>query len=134
MTQAKPDLLSLATRFAQLPDAQRKAFLTKLAAAGIDFRMLPIPPRAEATARERAGFVCADASVAARAHDRRARRVSHHRAPATRRRARCERAAPFVRCVDRAPRSAAHDLRGKRGRRAANGACADALPVARGAI
>ncbi len=45
MTTPKPDLLSLATRFALLPDAQRKAFLTKLDAAGIDFRVLPIPPR-----------------------------------------------------------------------------------------
>jgi len=50
MTTVKPDLLSLAARFAQLPDAQRKLFLQKLAAAGIDFRLLPIPPRTERTA------------------------------------------------------------------------------------
>jgi len=50
MTQAKPDLLSLATRFAQLPDAQRKVFVARLADAGIDFRMLPIPPRARSEA------------------------------------------------------------------------------------
>ncbi|WP_250516573.1 non-ribosomal peptide synthetase [Caballeronia sp. INDeC2] len=50
MTQAKPDLLSLATRFAQLPDAQRKVFVARLADAGIDFRMLPIPPRARGEA------------------------------------------------------------------------------------
>src|ERR1700761_9418056 len=56
MTTAKPDLLSLATRFALLPDAQRKAFLTKLDAAGIDFRVLPIPPRAERTASVPASF------------------------------------------------------------------------------
>ncbi|ASW01778.1 non-ribosomal peptide synthetase [Paraburkholderia aromaticivorans] len=56
MTTAKPDLLSLASRFALLPDAQRKAFLTKLAAAGIDFRVLPIPPRAERTASVPASF------------------------------------------------------------------------------
>jgi len=46
----KPDLLSLATRFAQLPDAQRKVFVARLAEAGIDFRMLPIPPRARGDA------------------------------------------------------------------------------------
>lgn len=56
MTTAKPDLLSLASRFALLPDAQRTAFLTKLAAAGIDFRVLPIPPRAERTASVPASF------------------------------------------------------------------------------
>jgi amino acid adenylation domain-containing protein len=56
MTTAKPDLLSLATRFALLPDAQRKALLTKLDAAGIDFRVLPIPPRAERTASVPASF------------------------------------------------------------------------------
>ncbi|TDY20673.1 amino acid adenylation domain-containing protein [Paraburkholderia sp. BL6665CI2N2] len=56
MTTAKPDLLSLASRFALLPDAQRKAFLTKLDAAGIDFRVLPIPPRAERTASVPASF------------------------------------------------------------------------------
>jgi amino acid adenylation domain-containing protein len=46
MTQTQPDPLSLATRFAQLPDAQRKVFVARLAEAGIDFRMLPVPPRA----------------------------------------------------------------------------------------
>jgi amino acid adenylation domain-containing protein len=56
MSIAKPDLLSLAARFALLPDAQRKAFLTKLDAAGIDFRVLPIPPRAERTASVPASF------------------------------------------------------------------------------
>jgi len=56
MPTAKPDLLSLASRFALLPDAQRKAFLTKLDAAGIDFRVLPIPPRAERTASVPASF------------------------------------------------------------------------------
>ena len=56
MTTAKPDLLSLATRFALLPDAQRRAFLTKLDAAGIDFRVLPIPPRADRTASVPASF------------------------------------------------------------------------------
>ncbi len=56
MTTAKPDLLSLASRFALLPDAQRQAFLTKLAAAGIDFRVLPIPPRTERTASVPASF------------------------------------------------------------------------------
>ncbi|PZR47665.1 non-ribosomal peptide synthetase [Paraburkholderia fungorum] len=56
MTTAKPDLLSLATRFALLPDAQRKAFLTKLDAAGIDFRVLPIPPRADRAASAPASF------------------------------------------------------------------------------
>ncbi|MFM0341713.1 amino acid adenylation domain-containing protein [Paraburkholderia fungorum] len=53
---AKPDLLSLAARFALLPDAQRKAFLAKLDTAGIDFRVLPIPPRAERTASVPASF------------------------------------------------------------------------------
>lgn len=52
MTQAKPDLLSLATRFAQLPDAQRKVFVARLADAGIDFRTLPIPPRTRGDACE----------------------------------------------------------------------------------
>lgn len=56
MTTAKPDLLSLATRFALLPDAQRKAFLTKLDAAGIDFRVLPIPPRADRAVSAPASF------------------------------------------------------------------------------
>ncbi|WP_341316804.1 amino acid adenylation domain-containing protein [Paraburkholderia sp. IMGN_8] len=56
MTTAKPDLLSLAARFALLPDAQRTAFLTKLDAAGIDFRVLPIPPRAERAASVPASF------------------------------------------------------------------------------
>jgi amino acid adenylation domain-containing protein len=56
MTTAKPDLLSLATRFALLPDAQRKAFLTKLDTAGIDFRVLPIPPRADRAASAPASF------------------------------------------------------------------------------
>jgi len=56
MTTVKPDLLSLAARFAQLPDAQRKLFLQKLAAAGIDFRLLPIPPRTERTASVPASF------------------------------------------------------------------------------
>jgi amino acid adenylation domain-containing protein len=53
---ARPDLLSLAARFAQLPDAQRKVFLQKLPATGIDFRMLPIPPRAERSASVPASF------------------------------------------------------------------------------
>ncbi|OTP66960.1 non-ribosomal peptide synthetase [Caballeronia sordidicola] len=53
---ARPDLLSLAVRFAQLPDAQRKVFLERLPATGIDFRMLPIPPRAERSARVPASF------------------------------------------------------------------------------
>ncbi|MFM0737982.1 amino acid adenylation domain-containing protein [Paraburkholderia xenovorans] len=56
MTTAKPDLFSLASRFALLPDAQRKAFLTRLDAAGIDFRLLPIPPRAERNASVPASF------------------------------------------------------------------------------
>ncbi|CAN7282032.1 amino acid adenylation domain-containing protein [Trinickia sp. LjRoot230] len=47
MTTHNPDLHSLATRFAQLPVTQRKVFLQKLDAAGIDFGMLPIPPRAD---------------------------------------------------------------------------------------
>jgi len=41
-----PDLQALAARFAQLPREQRKLFVAKLGDAGIDFRMLPIPPRA----------------------------------------------------------------------------------------
>ncbi|WP_143137660.1 condensation domain-containing protein, partial [Burkholderia ubonensis] len=45
MTTVQPDWLALATRFAQLPDAQRAVFIDKLGAAGIDFRVLPIPPR-----------------------------------------------------------------------------------------
>ncbi|QRR10061.1 amino acid adenylation domain-containing protein [Burkholderia sp. MS455] len=45
MTKVQPDWLALATRFAQLPDAQRAVFIDKLGAAGIDFRVLPIPPR-----------------------------------------------------------------------------------------
>ncbi len=56
MTTAKPDLMSLAARFAQLPDAQRQVFLDKLGAAGIDFRLLPIPPRAERAAQVPASF------------------------------------------------------------------------------
>jgi amino acid adenylation domain-containing protein len=56
MTTAKPDLLSLAARFAQLPAAQRQVFLQKLDAAGIDFRLLPIPPRAERAASVPASF------------------------------------------------------------------------------
>ncbi|SAL28053.1 siderophore-related non-ribosomal peptide synthase [Caballeronia arvi] len=52
MSTTQPDLLSLATRFAQLPDAQRKVFVARLAEAGIDFRMLPIPPRARGDACE----------------------------------------------------------------------------------
>ncbi|SAL44720.1 siderophore-related non-ribosomal peptide synthase [Caballeronia peredens] len=52
MTPSKFDLLSLATRFAQLPDAQRAVFVARLADAGIDFRMLPIPPRARGEACE----------------------------------------------------------------------------------
>lgn len=52
MSITQPDLLSLATRFAQLPDAQRKVFVARLADAGIDFRMLPIPPRARGDACE----------------------------------------------------------------------------------
>lgn len=56
MSTVKPDLLSLATRFAQLPEAQRKLFLQKLDAAGIDFRLLPIPPRAERAASVPASF------------------------------------------------------------------------------
>jgi amino acid adenylation domain-containing protein len=56
MSTAKPDLLSLATRFAQLPDTQRKLFLQKLGSAGIDFRLLPIPPRAERAASVPASF------------------------------------------------------------------------------
>ena len=56
MTTARPDLLSLATRFAQLPDGQRKVFLMKLGEAGIDFRMLPVPPRAERAASVPASF------------------------------------------------------------------------------
>ncbi|MCA8309398.1 amino acid adenylation domain-containing protein [Burkholderia sp. AU28942] len=56
MTKAQPDWLALATRFAQLPDAQRAVFLDKLGAAGIDFRMLPIPPRTPRSDRVPASF------------------------------------------------------------------------------
>ncbi len=56
MATAQPDLLALATRFAQLPEGQRKVFLAKLDAAGIDFRFLPIPPRAERAERVPAAF------------------------------------------------------------------------------
>ncbi|WP_009912383.1 condensation domain-containing protein, partial [Burkholderia humptydooensis] len=51
-----PDLLSLAARFARLPDTQRKQFLAKLGDAGIDFRMLPIPPREDRAASVPASF------------------------------------------------------------------------------
>lgn len=51
-----PDLLSLAARFARLPDTQRKQFLAKLGDAGIDFRMLPIPPREHRAASVPASF------------------------------------------------------------------------------
>ncbi|AJX32018.1 non-ribosomal peptide synthetase [Burkholderia oklahomensis] len=53
---ATPDLLSLAARFARLPGTQRKQFLAKLGAAGIDFRMLPIPPREDRAASAPASF------------------------------------------------------------------------------
>ncbi|AOJ01810.1 non-ribosomal peptide synthetase [Burkholderia mayonis] len=53
---ATPDLLSLAARFARLPDTQRKQFLAKLGDAGIDFRMLPIPPRENRAASVPASF------------------------------------------------------------------------------
>ncbi|KVC52757.1 non-ribosomal peptide synthetase [Burkholderia pseudomultivorans] len=56
MTKAQPDWLALATRFAQLPDAQRAVFIDKLGAAGIDFRVLPIPPRAPRSERVPASF------------------------------------------------------------------------------
>ncbi|KWF32585.1 non-ribosomal peptide synthetase [Burkholderia diffusa] len=56
MTKAQPDWLALATRFAQLPDAQRAVFIDKLGAAGIDFRMLPIPPRTPRCDRVPASF------------------------------------------------------------------------------
>lgn len=56
MTKAQPDWLALATRFAQLPDAQRAVFIDKLGAAGIDFRMLPIPPRTPRSDRVPASF------------------------------------------------------------------------------
>lgn len=56
MTTASPDLLTLATRFAQLPEPQRKVFLTRLDEAGIDFRLLPIAPRAERAASVPASF------------------------------------------------------------------------------
>ncbi|CAM8784294.1 hypothetical protein NCM_04126 [Burkholderia pseudomallei] len=92
------------------------------------------PDAADSAARgprgERAGIVRADAPLAARAPARRIGRVPHHRAAAPRRRARRERAAAVVRRADRAPRGAAHDVRRGRGRRAADGARADALPVA----
>ncbi|MGP8475437.1 amino acid adenylation domain-containing protein [Burkholderia sp. PR2] len=56
MTKAQPDWLALATRFTQLPDAQRAVFIDKLGAAGIDFRMLPIPPRTPRADRVPASF------------------------------------------------------------------------------
>jgi amino acid adenylation domain-containing protein len=56
MTKVQPDWLALATRFAQLPDAQRAVFIDKLGAAGIDFRVLPIPPRAARHDRVPASF------------------------------------------------------------------------------
>ncbi|WP_321950809.1 non-ribosomal peptide synthetase [Burkholderia cenocepacia] len=56
MTKVQPDWLALATRFAQLPDAQRAVFIDKLGAAGIDFRVLPIPPRTPRTDRVPASF------------------------------------------------------------------------------
>ncbi|KVC71527.1 non-ribosomal peptide synthetase [Burkholderia ubonensis] len=56
MTTAQPDWLALATRFAQLPDAQRAVFIDKLGAAGIDFRVLPIPPRTPRGERVPASF------------------------------------------------------------------------------
>ncbi|HWT39198.1 MAG TPA: condensation domain-containing protein, partial [Paraburkholderia sp.] len=54
--KSTPDLLALAARFAQLPDAQRKLFITKLGQAGIDFRMLPIPARADRSSAVPASF------------------------------------------------------------------------------
>ncbi|WP_153101844.1 non-ribosomal peptide synthetase [Paraburkholderia hayleyella] len=54
--KATPDLLALASRFAQLPKAQRALFMRKLDAAGIDFRLLPIPPRARRTEPVPASF------------------------------------------------------------------------------
>ncbi|NIF14887.1 non-ribosomal peptide synthetase, partial [Burkholderia sp. Ax-1735] len=56
MTKVQPDWLALATRFAQLPDAQRAVFIDKLGAAGIDFRVLPIPPRTARHDRVPASF------------------------------------------------------------------------------
>ncbi|MGP8443050.1 amino acid adenylation domain-containing protein [Burkholderia vietnamiensis] len=56
MTNAQPDWLALAARFAQLPDAQRAVFIDKLGAAGIDFRRLPIPPRTPRDDRVPASF------------------------------------------------------------------------------
>ncbi|WP_175920444.1 non-ribosomal peptide synthetase [Burkholderia pyrrocinia] len=56
MTKVQPDWLALATRFAQLPDAQRAVFIDKLGAAGIDFRVLPIPPRTPRSDRVPASF------------------------------------------------------------------------------
>ncbi|KVM83878.1 non-ribosomal peptide synthetase [Burkholderia stagnalis] len=56
MTTVQPDWLALATRFAQLPDAQRAVFIDKLGAAGIDFRVLPIPPRTPRSERVPASF------------------------------------------------------------------------------
>ncbi|AFQ48200.1 non-ribosomal peptide synthetase [Burkholderia cepacia] len=56
MTKVQPDWLALATRFAQLPDAQRAVFVDKLGAAGIDFRVLPIPPRTPRSDRVPASF------------------------------------------------------------------------------
>ncbi|ACC73161.1 non-ribosomal peptide synthetase [Paraburkholderia phymatum] len=54
--KSTPDLLALAARFAQLPDAQRKLFITKLGEAGIDFRMLPIAARADRSSAVPASF------------------------------------------------------------------------------
>ncbi|VWB56342.1 non-ribosomal peptide synthetase [Burkholderia aenigmatica] len=56
MTKVQPDWLALATRFSQLPDAQRAVFIDKLGAAGIDFRVLPIPPRTPRSDRVPASF------------------------------------------------------------------------------
>ncbi|MBN3754906.1 amino acid adenylation domain-containing protein [Paraburkholderia sp. Tr-20389] len=54
--KSTPDLMALAARFAQLPDAQRKLFITKLGEAGIDFRMLPIPARSDRSSAMPASF------------------------------------------------------------------------------
>ncbi|MGI4861569.1 MAG: amino acid adenylation domain-containing protein [Janthinobacterium lividum] len=51
-----PQWMALAQRFAQLPAAQRAVFLSKLRDAGIDFGMLPIPPRAGGELRVPASF------------------------------------------------------------------------------
>ncbi|ERJ35858.1 hypothetical protein L810_1227 [Burkholderia sp. AU4i] len=69
--------------------------------------------------------------MAACAADRCARRVSHHRAPGADGPARRARVAACMRCADRAPRGAAHDLRRSAGRRRADDPRAAALPVAR---